>query len=223
LIPSDFELVGPHLRSLELARDQVLAAAGEELKFAYFPHSGIIALVVRLAHGETTEIAMVGSHSMFGASAALGWPAALTTAVVQFASTCSVLPIKRLQVAADQSKTLRATLTRHEQAIFVQTQQTAACNVSHPTIARLARWLLRVRDASGSDDLQFTQESLGAMLGVHRNAVSFVACALKEKGLIQFSRAHIRIVDIAGLKAVACECYETVRGELEHLKRGVLH
>jgi hypothetical protein len=61
------------------------------------------------------------------------------------------------------------------------------------------------------------------MLGVHRNAVSFVACVLKEKGLIQFSRAHIRIVDVAGLKAVACECYETVRGELEHLKCGMLH
>jgi CRP-like cAMP-binding protein len=201
----------------------VLAAAGEELKFAYFPHSGIISLVVRLAHGETTEVAMVGNHSVFGASAAVGSAIALTTAVVQLAGTCSALPMRRLQEAADQSKTLRTTLVQHEQAIFVQTQQAAACNVSHPTIARLARWLLRVRDASGSDDLQFTQESLGEMLGVHRNAVSFVACALKEKGLIQFSRAHIRIIDAAGLKAAACECYETVRGELEHLKHGTIN
>jgi CRP-like cAMP-binding protein len=161
LIQADFELIGPHLRSLEVERDQVLAVAGEDMKYAYFPHSGIISLVVRLPHGETTEIAMVGNLSVSGASAALGSPAALTTAIVQLGGMCSVLPIKWLLEAADQSKTLRTTLILHEQAIFVQTQQAAACNVSHPTIARLARWLLRVRDASGSDELQFTQESLG--------------------------------------------------------------
>jgi hypothetical protein len=35
-------------------------------------------------------------------------------------------------------------------------QQSAACSVSHATIARLARWRLRVRDATGSDELIFS-------------------------------------------------------------------
>jgi hypothetical protein len=60
------------------------------------------------------------------------------------------------------------------------------------------------------------------MLGVQRNAVSHVASSLKEKGLIKFSRAQIRIMDVAGLKAIACECYETVKSELEQLKRSPL-
>jgi hypothetical protein len=34
---------------------------------AYFPNSGIISLVMRLNTGDTTEVAMVGRDSMFGA------------------------------------------------------------------------------------------------------------------------------------------------------------
>jgi CRP-like cAMP-binding protein len=119
--------------------------------------------------------------------------------------------------------TFRITLTQHAQAIFVQAQQSAGCIASHSAISRLSRWLLRARDASGCDELQFTQEFLGQMLGVQRNTVSNVASALQDKGLIKFNRAQIRILDVAGLKATACECYETVKNELEHLKCDTLH
>jgi CRP-like cAMP-binding protein len=197
----------------------VLGAAGDELPCAYFPHSGIISLVVRLVHGDTTEVAMIGRDSVFEASAALAGPAALTTAIVQSSGMCSALPIKWLHEAADRSKSFRATLMRHEQAVFVQTRQSAACNVSHPAPSRLARWLLRVRDVSGSDDLFFTQEFPGQRLGVQRNAVSHVASPLKQNGLIKFSRAQIRIMNAAWLKAIACECYKTVKSELDQLKR----
>ncbi len=220
--PADLDLVKPHLRESELVHMAVLAAAGDELKQAYFPHNGIISLVVRLSEGETTEVAMVGRESLFGASAALGSPVALTTAIVQLPGTCSVIPIKRLQAAAEESKTFRILLIQREQAIFVQAQQSAGCLAWHTGIARLARWLLRARDAAGTDELRFTQEFLGQMLGVHRNAVSNVAGMLQDKGLIDFTRARIQIRDVPGLKAVACECYETVRHELEHLKRGAL-
>jgi CRP-like cAMP-binding protein len=222
LAPADYELVEPHLHDFKLAHAVVLAAAGEGLKKAYFPHSGIISLVVRLVHGETTEVAMIGRDSVFGASAALVGPLALTTAIVQSPGTCTALPIKWLKAAAEQSRTFSTTLVRHEQAIFVQAQQSAGCMASHTAMARLARWLLRARDATGSDELFFTQEFLGQMLGVQRNAVSFVAATLRERGLIKFSRARIRIVNVAGLKAMACECYETVKSELEQLKRSTL-
>lgn len=223
LSATDFELVRPHLRNFEMEHTVVLAAAGDELAWAYFPHDGIISLVVRLNGGETTEVAMVGIESVFGASAALGSAVALTTAIVQSPGMCSIMPMKRLLEAADQSKTFRKTLVQHEQAIFVQAQQSAGCMASHPSLSRLARWLLRARDASDRDQFDFTQEFMAQMLGLQRNAVSNVAGILQERGLIKFSRAQIRIVNVTGLQAVACECYETVRNELEHLKRGRLN
>jgi CRP-like cAMP-binding protein len=220
---ADFELVEPHLRTLELVHAIVLATAGDELKDAYFPHSGIISLVVRLVEGETTEVAMVGRDSIFGASAALGGPLVLTTAIVQSPGMCSALPIGRLIEAADMSKTFRTILARHEQAIFVQAQQAAACIASHPAVARLARWLLLARDAAGNDELHLSPEFLGQMLGVKRNAVSVVAGSLQDKGLVRIGRGQIRIIDAVKLKAAACECYSRVRDELEYLKRSMLH
>jgi CRP-like cAMP-binding protein len=218
LSPDDLALVGPHLRTIELVHGKVLTVAGDDLHDAYFPHNGVISLVVRLVRGETTEIAMIGKDSVFGASAAFVGPTALTTGIVQSPGMCSVLSIKRLQAAADQSKTFRTKLALNEEGIFVQAQHAAGCIASHIAIARLAGWLLRARDAADSDQLHFTQEFLGQMLGVQRNAVSFVAGGLKEKGLIRFGRADIRILDVPGLKATACECYETVRVELNRLK-----
>jgi len=222
LSPDDFDLVKSHLRTAELTSGTELAAAGNDLLDASFPNTGVISLVVRLADGETTEIAMIGRDSVFGASAALVGPTALTTAIVQSPGAFSTIPIRRLQAAVDQSKTFRTILTRHEQAIFVQARQSAGCLVSHTAFARLARWLLRARDAAGTDELQFTQEFLGQMIGVKRNAVSQVANMLQEKGLIRFNRGHIQIIDVPRLKAQACECYETVRNELDQLKRSGL-
>jgi len=221
LSPEDFSLVGPYLQKAELAPQTELAAAGEDLLNAYFPHSGIISLVVRLTDGQTTEVAMIGRDSMFGGSALVG-PKALTTAIVQSRGECSKISTGRLQSAADQSKTLRTIIARHEQAIFVQAQQSAGCLASHPAVARLARWLMRARDAAGTDKLHFTQDFLGQMIGVKRNAVSQVATDLQASGIIVFSRGQIQITDASKLKAIACECYETVRSELERLKRSQL-
>jgi hypothetical protein len=61
---------------------------------------------------------------------------------------------------------------------------------------------------SGSDNLAFTQEFLAEMLGVRRTSVTFDAHALKQSGLIKYSRGRIQIVDVDGLHEGACECYE---------------
>jgi CRP-like cAMP-binding protein len=223
LSQGNFEFLRPALRTVELVHAVELVDAGDELIDAYFPHSGIISLVIRLTTGEATEIAMVGRDTVFGASAALGAPKALTTAIVQAPGICSMLPVKRLQEAAEQSMTFRQILAQHEQAIFVQAQQSVACLASHTLIARLSRWLLRARDVAETDELQFTQEFLAQMLGVKRNAISLVATELQGKGLIRFRRGRIHILDVPKLMATACECYATLKDELEHLKRSQLN
>jgi DNA-binding transcriptional regulator YhcF (GntR family) len=78
-------------------------------------------------------------------------------------------------------------------------------------------WLLRARDLSGSDDLPFTQEFLGEMLGVRRTSVTTVAHALQGAGIVEYSRGKIYIVDVERLKESACECYETVKEQYRSL------
>jgi hypothetical protein len=49
---ADFELLRPHLQAVQLLQEEVLVAAGEPLTHVFFPHGGVISLVVSLATGE---------------------------------------------------------------------------------------------------------------------------------------------------------------------------
>jgi len=220
-LPSaDFELLRPHLKTIELIHEAVLFQAGDPVNSVYFPHSGVISLVVVLAGGEIIEAAMIGRDSIVGASSALDGKIALNTGIVQIPGAASILDVQRLREVAEASVAFRTTLIRHEQVLFAQAQQSAACNASHTVEARLARWLLRCRDLSGGDTLELTQEFLGQMLGVQRTSVSQVAQTLQQAALITYSRGRIKIIDLKGLNDAACECYAMVKAHYDRLLNG---
>jgi CRP-like cAMP-binding protein len=217
LAATDGEAIRPHLSTLELAQETVLFAGGEPISRVYFPHSGIISLVVDLASGQTIEAAMIGRESVLGGLAALDGKVSLNRAVVQVAGAASVLDVDRLRQVAERSVGFRTVLIRHEQMILAQSQQSAACNASHALEARLSRWLLRSRDLIGSEDIPLTQDYLAQMLGVQRTSVTIVAGTLQQAGLIRYRRGHIRVLNLDGLRESACECYETVKALSERL------
>jgi CRP-like cAMP-binding protein len=207
---ADFNLLAPHLSTVDLEQKKLLSTTGSEFSKIYFPHSGVISLVVGLSQGEAVEVAMIGRDSVFGVSAGLGGGFALNDAIVQLSGVASIIDASHVRNAVDQSGALRTALVRNERMIFVQAQQAAACNASHTVEARLCRWLLRMRDLAGSDLLDLTQEYLAQMIGAKRNRVSQVANNLQEGGLISYKRAKIEIKDVVGLNGRSCECYRTV-------------
>jgi len=219
LSADDFELVRPHLRTVDLVQDFVLVSVGDVLRRAYMPHRGVISLVVDLARGEHVQIAMIGRQSIFGVFSALGDATALNSAVVMVPGPASIIDLERLRAAADQSPTFRSILIRHGLAVYAQIQQTAGCNASHTVESRLARCLLQTHDLSGGVKLVLTQEAMAQMIGARRNSVSLVASTLQQANYIHYSRGHIDIIDIDGLKKTACECYASVKAQYERLLR----
>jgi CRP-like cAMP-binding protein len=213
LPPENMAALAPHLQVVQLPHETVLFEAGDAIKAIYFPHTGIVSIVVDLASGETIETAMIGRDSVVGASAAIDDDIALNRAVVQVAGVASVVDVGTFRGLAHQSQTFNATLARHRQFILAQAQQSAACNAAHTLEARLARWLLRCRDLLGSDDILLTQEFLAEMLGARRTSVSLVASTLQQAGFIRYRRGHIRVIDAEGLRESACECYETNKAQ----------
>ena len=195
----------------------MLVAAGEALKRAYMPHRGVISLVVDMARGEHVQIAMIGRQSIFGVYSALGDPIALNSAVVLVPGPASTIDLDKLRAAADQSATFRAMILRHGLAIYAQIQQTAGCNAAHTVESRLARCLLQTHDLSGGCKLVLTQEAMAQMIGARRNSVSLVASTLQQANFIHYSRGHIEITDIEGLRKTACECYASVKSQYERL------
>lgn len=214
---AEFDALRPHLERIELVKEAVLVEAGAPLKHVYLPHSGVISMMVRLTEGQTVEAAMVGGDGVFGASAALDGGISLTDAVVLLPGTASILGVAAFRAAADRSAAFRLVVARHEQKLLVQAQQSAACNASHSVEARLSRLLLRARDLCDSETLPLTQEFLAQMIGVQRNAVSIVAHALQQAGIIHYSRGQIEITNVEALRATACECYEAVKTQYRRL------
>ncbi len=217
LSPATFEAARPHLSIVELKQGAVLAETRSLVERAYFPHTGIISLVVELKDGDMLETAMVGKDGVLGGAAALDGKVSLNKAIVQAPGVASIMKVERLRDIALANDDFRSRLIRHEQVLFASAQQSAACNASHLVEARLCRWLLRMRDLHG-DDLPLTQEFLGQMIGVRRSSVSLVAGTLQAAGLITYRRGHIRILNVDSVKEAACECYETVRGHYEMLR-----
>jgi CRP-like cAMP-binding protein len=217
LSAADIGELAPHLRFIELPQETVLFEAADSISQVFFPHAGIVSLVVDLATGEMIEAAMIGREGVIGGLAALDTGMSVTRAVVQVAGAASTLEVERVRHLARHSAAFRATLIRHEQVLLAQSQQSAACNAVHTLEARLSRWLLRCRDLIGSEDIVLTQEFLAQMLGVRRTSVSIVANTLQQAGFIKYRRGHIRVLSLDGLRESACECYETVRSLSDRL------
>ena len=203
--------LAPHLWRIELKQHQVLCNVQEVVTKIYFVNDAVVSLVVPLSTGEVVESAMVGRDGVIGAAAALDGRLSLSRAVVQIGGqslACDIAPFKR--ALAKHSHLLRL-VAAHEQVLFAQAQQSAACNAVHNIESRLARSLLRAADLRGGHELPLTQEYLSEMLGVSRSSVSVTAHTLQQAGMLKYVRGHIRLLDIPALQETACECYQAVK------------
>ena len=217
-LPADaFSAISPHLTIGELKFGDVVANAGSPIRQVYFPYSGVISLVVELEVGTMVETAMVGRDGVLNAAPALDGKVSLNKGIVQSAGSAGTIEVNRFRRLANEFEPFRSLLMRHEQVLFAQSQQSAACNASHSVEARMCRWLLFMRDLAGNDDLMLTQEFLAQMLSVQRPSVSIVASPLQKAGLIKYSRGRMRLLDVKGLEKRACECYGTVKAHYQRL------
>jgi CRP-like cAMP-binding protein len=192
----------------------VLAEQHDRLDTAYFPHAGIISLVVELDSGMGLETGMIGRDGCYGGSQAMDEKIALNKVVVQVPGMASVITSDKLRELCDRSQLLRSNIVKYEQFFLAQVQQSVACNGAHSVEQRMCRWLLRMHDLVGIE-LPLTQEFLAQMIGVTRPSVSIVAGTLQKAGLISYSRGHIHIVNLEAIKEAACECHAAVKSHHE--------
>jgi CRP-like cAMP-binding protein len=212
----DFHAIQARLTKVELAPETILFDAGDIVQRVYFPHAGVISLVVPLESGEMIHAASVGRESMVGGFALAG-DVSLNRAIVQIGGMASTLDVQRLRELADKSIGFRTLMQRHEQMLFVQAQQSAACNAAHTAKQRMCGWLLRYRDLTGEEDVHLTQAFLGQLLGVQRTTVTLMVGMLEADGLVRHTRGRIRILDPAGLVRCTCECYAVVKAHAGRL------
>ena len=81
--------------------------------------------------------------------------------------------------------------------------------------ARLSRWLLDSQDRLKIDTFPYTQQLLSTMLGSDRVSVTLTAGAMKTKGLINYTRGQITILNRGEMESSSCECYRIVKTQYQ--------
>ena len=205
-----FELV-----SLKLG--QVIYESGDRLSHIYFPTTSIISMLYIMENGGTAEIGIAGNNGLIGYAIFMGGETTSSRAIVQIAGDA-------VRLKADDAKKVFAAggifqdiLLRYTQSLITQISQTAVCNRLHSVEEQLCRWLLINHDQLPDNKLVMTQELIANMLGVRREGVSVAATHLQERGVIEYSRGTISILDRKKLEAEACECYQVVMDEYDRL------
>ncbi len=208
LLPrKDYLRFASGLTPVTLEFGKVLYEPGKPIRDVYFPSACLISLLKIAAGHRALEVGMVGPEGMLGIPIALGIGSSPIRALVQGEGTALRMGKARFLKEFNSCAPLHRIVLTYVHALMGQIAQTAACNRFHVVEGRLARWLLMTRDRMASGDFRMTHEFLSHMLGVRREGVSEAAAGFQEKGLIEYSRGKIRILNHRGLEAAACSCY----------------
>ena len=161
--------------------------------------------------GDYVEVGLIGDEGMFGVPLALGVHVSPVRAVIQGAGMALRMESDRFRLELASTPSLHREIDRYVFVYLSQLAQSAGCTRFHVVEARLARWLLMTQDRARADTFHVTQEFLAFMLGVRRVGVTRAASALQHRGLIQYRRGDITVLDRRGLKTAACGCYKADR------------
>ena len=206
----EFEQVRPALEFLDLPDHLKLHEPGQNVQYAYFPNRGMISLVVVTEDGRTVEVGVVGREGFAGAALAVGLRTSSVREVVQIAGDGFRIGASAVEGLMRDAPEMRLTMGRYAVVLGMQISQTAACNRLHSIEQRLARWLLVTRDRVESAFLPITHDFLATMLGTDRPTVSLAASTMQKKGILEYKRGAVKILDRQKLQECACECYRVI-------------
>jgi CRP-like cAMP-binding protein len=189
---------------------------GEPIDHLYFLEEGMASMTATFKDESQVEVGIFGYESVIGVSALMGTKTSLNRVYTQIAGhgySCHVEDARReFHLGGD----FQFLALRYVQAQLVQAMQSTGCNAKHNFEQRLSRWLLICADRAHTDTFKISHEFLADMLGGRRPTISATAGKLKRKGLIDYTRGEIRILDVPGLTKTSCECYLIIKDYLDN-------
>ena len=189
---------------------------GKAIDHLYFVEEGMASMTTTFADGSQVEVGMFGYESVIGVSALMGTKRSLNRVYTQIAGHGYASGVEIARKEFDRGGDFQHLALRYVQTQLVQAIQSAGCHAKHNAEQRLARWLLICADRAHSRRFKMSHEFLADMLGGTRPTLSTAAAALKHKGLIEYTRGEIHIIDVAGLEQASCECYLIIKNHLDN-------
>lgn len=204
----DLALIQPSLETVAFRFRQRLQSAHRPAHTVHFPDSGMVSVVTVSARGRHQTLAgLIGREGMTGLEIVFGSDRSAFDIEVEVEGQGQSISVENLVTAMEQSPSLRATLKRYLQFIWVQLAYSALANAVGTIGERLARLLLTAQDRLESDDVPLTHEQLATMMAVRRASVTAALQQFEASGLVARERGVITITDRPGLEQSANHLY----------------
>jgi len=190
---------------------EVLYGRGAPLLYLVFPLAGVISLQATLLDGRTVEEGSVGPEGVLGVEYFLGERESGYHAVVTIAGEAAWLSVSDFEAIIEKFPPVQRALQDTIRKTISALRNRVICASVHSASQRLATWLLRAHDRTGSPRFELTQRTLAGLFGLRLATISDASSRLSAAGAIDQTRGMLSIVEREQLEKLACECYQQHR------------
>jgi CRP-like cAMP-binding protein len=110
---SEFQLIRSHLEHVELPAHLSLCEPNDLFRFAYFPNTGLVSIVVVLSDGKTVEAGLVGKEGIVGLPSVAGRKRSPLREVVQISGDGFRIRVGALRNMLESSPVLDGNVKRY--------------------------------------------------------------------------------------------------------------
>jgi CRP/FNR family cyclic AMP-dependent transcriptional regulator len=198
--PNDRLTLAARMRPRHFARDEVIFHRDDEAGQVYLIVAGTVKVSIPDEAGREVVIALERGGDVFGELAlfddahrsatvtAVTETSALALGRPEFMAVLERNPVAMRKMLGLLVKIVRRSTGHVEDLVFLHLP------------GRVAKCLLGIADASGSDTVELTQEDLASFVGAARVSVNRVLADFEHRGAITIGRRHIGIADRDSLK-----------------------
>ena len=200
---ADWNLLAEGRRPRRYQAGQLIYLQGAQPDCFYYLASGSVRSFISTGGGEERVLAVHRAGDLMGEASFFDGCPRVTSAMAL--EDCRVLAIDRVQLdqAFQRHPELALPMLQHL-ARTVRTLSGHVESASLPAPQRVARWLL-AQPLEESGSLRATHEGIGQAVGLSRVTVSRALGELSALGLVGLGYRSVRILDRAGLEALASE------------------
>lgn len=173
----------------------------------YFLTGASVALLVESPAHHTLAVGLVGSEGVIGLSSVLSPGPGHLDCRVQTSGNAWSASSHDLAMLLHQRPGMLWVISQYLWQLAEHVATMAASTQFDDIVTRLAHWLVLSAERAQSTQLTLTHEHLACMLGVRRVSITLAAGDLKDRGLIDYQRGMVNILNMAGLQ----ECAQPLR------------
>ena len=193
--PNDRLALAARMRPKHFARDEVVFHRDDEAGQVFLIMAGTVKVSVPDEAGHEVVIALERGGDVFGELAlfddaqrsatvtAVTETSALALGRADFMAVLERNPDAMKRMLGLLAKTVRRSTGHVEDLVFLDLP------------GRVAKCLLDIADASGSDSVELTQEDIAGFVGAARVSVNRVLADLEHRKAIRLGRRHIELID----------------------------